>query len=103
MDAFEALRNQLDSTRPESGVVFLSQREAREILAEHQRLARIGVAFILLPDADQVWHLEEADRFLAGDVSQYGDIDRAERAARLGTAGVIPLPKPEPVGPRPAA
>ena len=42
MDAFERLRRDLDDRPCWSGIVFLSQQDAREILDEHHRLVELN-------------------------------------------------------------
>ena len=87
----EALQMELDSRTPESGVVFISQNDAREILAENQRLERIAGAWKLLLDDEQEELLREYDRLMSGDVDVSPDWE------------AVKLPEPLPGGPRTAA
>ena len=65
MNAFEALREQLEPPVPASGVLLISQKDGREMLAEHGRLYRIEFAFLLLSDAVRAALLQEAEEMIA--------------------------------------
>ncbi len=66
MTACEVLRRELDSRTPESGVVFVSQKDAREILDTYDRLHYVAGAAAREFDQQMIRLAEPSEPTAAG-------------------------------------
>ena len=80
MDAFESIRSQLDGTSPEAGVVWLTRKQAREILDEYDLIKTRLPSLLGITKVGASTLRAELDRSIVSD-SVF--LDQADAAAFL--------------------